>query len=315
VLGSNCTFAWDGTSAAGSTSVIYNGSYLGNTYIIRTGWQGSKNGIEDVKNATPNLKLWDKSTTGSVSPGLSANATYAPSSAETALEIGFSDCYAPTFGLTATTYDKKVGVLPFRWYVNNGTSGIDNITSAAVQKLYSANNAKKSLLTGLASDNSTLVYAVGRDSDSGTRFISMAESGRGNKATPQMRSVTISNNSITTTPASSHTGYSSGSSVKNALNATCTVGAIVGYVGASDVPTSGVLLKWNGVTYSDDNIKNGSYTMWSYLHMNYETLSTEAQAFADALETALLANPGTGVLKESDMAVTRSADAGVISSK
>jgi len=316
VLGSNCTFVWDGTtSAAGATSVIYNGSYNGNNYIIRTGWQGSKNGVEDVVNATPCLKLWDKSTTGSVSPGTNtANATYAASSAETALEIGFSDCFAATFGLTATTTDKKVGVLPFRWFCNNGTTGIDNITAAAVKKLYTSNNAKKSLLTGLASDNSTSVYAVGRDSDSGTRYVSMAESGKGNVLTPAMRSVTIVSGAITAT-ASSHAGYSSGSSVKNAMNATYSGGVVVGYVGASDTPTGGVLLKWNGVPYTDDNIKNGSYTMWSYLHMNYQTLDANTQAFADALEAAILANPGSGVLQESVMAVSRTADAGVLSSK
>ena len=65
------TLAWNGGSnAAGATRVIYKGTYLGNSVIIRTYWSGSAAGIRDIANA-PQLNTLYFATTTDTSGGLS----------------------------------------------------------------------------------------------------------------------------------------------------------------------------------------------------------------------------------------------------
>jgi len=309
LLGANCTYAYDGTSSASAaSSAIYHGTNGGNAYIIRTYWAGSVNGIEDVRAGTQQNKLITTTTLGLVGGQNISSPTFASVSADTAFEIGFSDVFASTVAQTATTVEDEVAVLPFKWYTNNGTTGITNITPSIVRALYQSSELPKSVFTGSASDNSTFVWPIGRNSDSGTRATANAESGYGNVATVDQYTATVVSGAITAKTATGNTGYSSGSSVKNVMNATSAVGAYIGYLGASDFAAGGVSLKWNGVDYSDAAIQNGSYTFWGYLHMNRMTLTGNALAFYNALKTDLIATPGSPLLTISSMKVERAAD-------
>ena len=311
----NCTYAYDGTSsAAAASSAIYHGTYGGNAYIIRTFWAGSVNGIEDVRNGTQQIKLIDKSILGTSGGSNTNPATYAAASAETAFEIGFSDVFASTIGQTATTVEDEVGVITFKWYANNGSTGITNITPSMVRTLYSASELPKSVFTGNSSDTTT-VFPIGRNSDSGTRATAMAESGYGNIGTVDQYTATVASGAVSAIAASGNSGYSSGSSVKSVINATYSGGTIIGYLGASDFAASGVSLKWNGVDYSDAAIQNGSYTFWGYLHQNSMTLTGNTLAFYTALQGALVTTPGTGLLTIASMNVYRDADGAPVSPK
>jgi hypothetical protein len=304
----NETYAYNGTSSASAAaSAIYHGTYAGNTYIIRTFWAGSVNGIEDVRLGTQQTALIDKTVLGNSGGQNIASPTFAPASAETAFEIGFSDIFASTIGQTATTVEDEVAVITFKWFANEGSTGISNITPSMVRTIYGAAEVPKSLFTGNSSDTST-VYPVGRNSDSGTRGTAMAESGYGNIVAVDQNTATIVSGAITAIVPSGNTGYSSGSSVKNVMNATYAGGTAIGYLGASDFAAEGVALKWNGVDYSEAAIQNGSYTFWGYLHQNRMTLTGNALAFYTGLKGAMETTPGTGLLTVGSMNVQRDAD-------
>jgi hypothetical protein len=233
-----------------------------------------------------------------------ASPTLAPASAETVQEIGYSDIFASTVNQTAADVEDEVGVITFRWYANNGSAGITNITPGLVRQLYASSEAPKWLFTGNPADTGT-VYPIGRNDDSGTRGTAMAESGYGNVATVDQYTATLSGSVVTGIVPSGNAGYSSGSSVKNAMNATYSGGILIGYLGASDFASSGVELTWNGVPYSTANIQNGSYSFWGYLHMNrMNSLTGAALNFYNALKTDIINTPvDTGLLEINSMNV------------
>jgi len=309
----NCTYAYDGTSGSPSkaTHAIYHGSYGGNDYIVRTYWSGSVNGITPVTAGTQLDATFIATTVTGTSGGeFVSSPTFAAASADTIEHIGYSDIFASTVNVPAANEEDEVAVITFKWYANEGTTGIDNITPGLVRSLYGSSEAPKSLFTGNASDTTT-VFPIGRDSSSGTRGTAMAESGYGNVANVDQYTATVSGNVVTAINYVSNGGSTSGSYVKAAMNSTYADGSLIGYLGASDFATSGgVELKWNGVAYSTTAIQNGQYSFWGYLHMNrMNTLTGNGLAFYNALKTNISADPrDAGVLTISTMAVARDAD-------
>jgi hypothetical protein len=97
------------------------------------------------------------------------------------------------------------------------------------------------------------------------------------------------------------------------MNATYSGGTLIGYLGVSDFASSGVSLSYNGVAYSDANIKNGPYTFWSFLHMNSMSLSGNTATFFDALKTSIRTNAASSsMIKLTDMLVNRDADGAAV---
>lgn len=309
----NCTYAYDGTSGKPEKAAraIYHGTNGGKSYTIRTFWSGSVNGITPVRNAEQLTQLIDKSVIGTGAGQFIASPTLAPQSAETVQEIGFADIFASTVNVAATDVEDEVAVITFKWYANEGTLDIDNITPGMVRNLYGAGSMKKSLFTGNAS-HTTNVWPIGRDASSGTRGTAMAESGYGNVANVSQYTATVDGNGTVTARAFvGNGGYDSGSSVANVMNATYSVGTLIGYLGASDFATAGAVeLKWNGVTYSTTAIQNGQYSFWGYLHMNCMfSLIGDGLDFYNALKTDISNDPkDTGVLNIGTMGVARDAD-------
>jgi hypothetical protein len=310
---SGCTYAYDGTSGSPSkaTHAIYHGSYGGNPYIVRTFWSGSVNGITPVTAGTQlDATFIDTSVTGLSGGQFIASPTLAAASANTIQNIGYSDIFASTVNVAAPNVEDEVAVITFKWYANEGTTGIDNITPGLVRNLYASSEAPKSLFTGNPEDTTT-VYPIGRNADSGTRGTAMAESGYGNVASVDQYTATESGGVVTGITPSGNSGFSSGSSVKTVMNATYAGGILIGYLGASDFATAGAVeLKWNGVAYSTDAIRNGQYSFWGYLHMNrMNTLSGNGLSFYNALKTNISADPkDSGVLVIDTMNVARDAD-------
>ena len=232
----------------------------------------------------------------------------ASASAATALEIGFSDVFASTVAKIPTDVEDEVAIIPFKWFANKGTTAITNITPGLVRQLYSSGEAKLSLFTGNSSDTS-VVYPVGRNSDSGTRATAMAESGYGNVVTVSQYSPTTASDVVSSLGGAANTGFSSGSSLKAVMNSTFGSGILIGYLGASDFAANGVPLKWNGVDYSEANIKAGLYTMWGYLHQNrMNSLSGNGLGFYNALKTQIESTSTSGLLKTTEMQSARDAD-------
>jgi len=305
------TYAYDGTSsAAKATRAIYHGTYNGQAYIIRTFWSGSVNGITPVVAGTQLDQFIDTSVLGTSGGENIVSPTLAPASANTVQQVGFSDIFASTVNETPADVEDEVGVITFKWYANKGSTGITNITPGLVRFIYGSSEALLSQFTGNPSDNGISVFPLGRNNSSGTRGTAMAESGYGNVVAVDQYTATASGGVVTALTPSGNDGSSSGSGVKNALNATYGGGVLIGYVGASDFAVDGVELTWNGVAYSAQAIQEGEYSFWGYLHMNrMNSLTGVGLSFYNGLNTSIEATPmDDGLLQRSTMNVARDAD-------
>ena len=73
-----------------------------------------------------------------------------------------------------------VALAGFKWVASKGApTGLANITPQLAQALWGNGTLPLALFTSSAADEGTLVYATGRDPDSGTRATAFAESGIG----------------------------------------------------------------------------------------------------------------------------------------
>jgi hypothetical protein len=324
------TLAWNGgSSASGATRVIYNGTYGGNSVTIRTFWSGSAAGVRDVSNQVQlAASYFDKTTdtsAGTTAAGVNIpSPTLAPASAETVSEIGFSDVFQSSTAFTTNTLvdETKVGVIPFKFFRNNGSSSLlTNMTPGLHNNLYKAlGEAPLSMFTGNAAQSGITVYATGRDEFSGTRITCLAETGAGVFSTLNQYTGTVTSGAATLNFVGNG-GYASGSGVSGLLSATYSGGIIVGYLGASDWATAvsggAQELAYNGVTLgaNSDLIRNGQYSFWGYLHQSRMTLTSTSLTFYNALAAALKLAPGSGLVLEGTMNVERAADGAAITPK
>ena len=313
LLGS-LTYAYAGTSGHPSkaTRAIYSGTYNGQSYIVRTYWQGSVEGITPIVDGLQSDQLMDVSVLSSATSGgtFVASPTLAPASASTTMNIGYSDIFASTVNVTAPAVEDEVAVITFKWYANEGSAGIANLSPSLVNEIYGSSESPLSMFTGDPDDAVTTVFPIGRNSSSGTRGTAMAVSGYGNVVAVDQYTATVANGVVTALVPAGNGGFGSGSSVKGVMNATYSGGVLIGYLGASDFAAEGVELTWCGQTWSTANIQNGKYDFWGYLHMNrMNTLDAVQLSFYDGLKYAIIANPlDSGVLTISSMNVGRSAD-------
>ncbi len=175
-----------------------------------------------------------------------------------------------------------VGVVPFVWMrtpsAAANVSALNNMTPALANLLYGNGTLPLAMWSGLASDESFLVYAAGRDPDSGTRLTTFAETGLGANATvrqyhplaqdttatgiSQAGSITSVEVFPTTTVANlgqtfynGNAGEASGGILAGYMAkgfATANPGAMVAYSGTGDasgaIQKGAQILPWNGVS-------------------------------------------------------------------
>jgi hypothetical protein len=320
------TYAHDNASTPTSaTRAIYNGTFGGNAYTIRTFWAGSVNGVRDVAQGIQQSQFLATSIVGTAAGQPSVSSPLAPTSAQTVPEIGFSDVFqnSTEFTSPALTIEDEVGIIPFKWYKNDGASAsLTNINSLNAQSLYgSLGELAMSQFTGVPADNTKVVYATGRNADSGSRLTVMADIGYGLYTPVNQFTFTVTSGAITANAFAGNSGYGSGSNVAGVLAATWnTDSAVVGYLGSSDWATAdtggATALSYNGVPYSVQAVQEGQYTLWGYLHMNRMALTGNALAFYNALRNEITANPGALLIKDDvSMKVRREGDGAPIGSK
>src|SRR5208282_3102335 len=194
ILAPTTTFGYSSTTLGASNQAIFTGTTVTGSIpvIIKTSFSGSVDGLLVL---TKGLPVPDaaigvaggwlvNSTPQSVAPGTaSVPATYDP--AVTA-DASFSDSFqgstiasSPAL-VGANGYAAGVvGVVPFEWVRNAGSPAtITNVTSLLAQAAL-AGGVPLTLFSGLPADSSTNVIVFGRDSDSGTRLETFAETGYG----------------------------------------------------------------------------------------------------------------------------------------
>ena len=238
----------------------------------------------------------------------------------------------------ATSGVTGVAVVPFVFARNNTAQGakITNISDNQAQTLLTSGFAALSYLTGNPGDAASTCYISGRNYLSGTRTTVFADTLFGittsgaqyhnsasytvNNATQAAtRGADVAGATKFTATAgiftASQAGWSSGSDVRKDMNNTSSANAFVGYMGIGD-STSLTLpaqkLTYNGVAFSLDAVRNGSYTLWTYEQLFSVSGDTSAAVvtFQPALQSALETELSTSVLAStiSAMTVNRSSD-------
>ncbi len=335
------TSAHAGSSLTGANQAIIKGNLLagGAPVTVRLNFTGSAAGVNQVVNrATLQVSFFRESVLPSSGNAPGVSFTTAANIENSAAEIGYSDVFQSTtsFKLPVLLAEDEVAVIPFQFFKHsNGNPNLVNISSQFVRALYGAGGAvPMSLATGNPLDAANTIYAIGRDASSGTRITTFAEVATSQTAVSQYQPTTTQTNGTGSVIALGNTtasGFTSGSFVANVLNSTYgdgTTETIIGYLGASDWPVitatnpaadNAVALSFNGVPYSLDNLRNGSYTFWGYLHQfnngfaGFTTAdATVAGAFYESLRAGLESAPGSGVEPISAMLVSRDADGAVI---
>jgi len=316
----------------GADKQIIKGILGTNSVIVRASWSGSAAGVRDV--AQNNSSVWFPVTTINTTTFNNTGINMANNTANTVqdvAEIAFSDVFqSSTIYKSPTLTDNYAGIIPFKFYASaDAPVAVNNLTALQAQYLWNQGYIPLAMITGAAADQGAYAYATGRDPESGTRITAMAEVGYGVFNAVQQYRPTIASGAVTSvelwpagTYAEGNGGYTSGSSVKTALsaNAYTNGNGLISYLGSSDWnPTGNKEMSYNGNLYTADNVKQGKYTFWGYLHqMGQPTVVGPAaptsvlKTFYGSLLTAVQADT-TWLVKTSEMAVSRTSDGGLIS--
>lgn len=348
-------YGFAGTSISNANHAIFSGNIDGQPFIIRTSQSGSTAGIRDVVQAnslvylktdlvgTADLSISGVQIAASIGAATTANKT------ETAIaRFSFSDVdQAISNNPTPVLPGAPVGVVPFVFIANVGApAGLTAMTDQLHEAQWSTGQLPLSMYTGNPADTK-LVLNTGRSNGSGTRATILAETQYGpfrnvvqwggpddntNVAGPE------GTGTVSSLALRGNGGYSSNSFVRQNLARTSTNVTvdgtpgqdvvIVSYLTLSDAvaisdvsgPGTGVgakALTYNGVAYSEDNVKNGKYSLWGYQQF-YGPIGITGgeQTFFDSFTAAIPAtlNPLSTGIAIPDMNVTRNGgDGGLIS--
>jgi hypothetical protein len=220
-----------------ATESVFVGNINGanNPVTIQCAWAGSVGGVKTI---VQDIKLTNWMSSSNVTSDTVALVSAPAYDAKALADITMSDTkQSSTPFPTPQLSGFQVGVVPFIWLKSNGApSSLTNITALLGRAVLSG-GARLSQFTGVSTDTA-MVYAVGRDQDSGTRVAALADSGYGSLTNPvQFRlngsgSVTTAetypaNTVLGTTYPIATSGYSGGGNVVSALNLTGSISAPV----------------------------------------------------------------------------------------
>jgi len=317
VFTNSATYAGDGSSGTASkeTYMNFTGTLVGNGSTVTTihcSWSGSEAGILNVaSNGVSQAYFMPNTVTGDTTSNTNSIALANVDLCLADNAQSFSRTKTPT--LTGT----KIGVITFEWVRNNGlwsagsSSGLTNLTDSAIQAALSG-GCRLADFTGNAADTS-FVYVMGRDNQSGTRVNAYGDCGYGIFTPPQQIEVDSSGNMINlgTSTGNGYTGdygYSSGGTLagqmgKNTTATTDQVNSVTGfsviaYLGISDATTAlgnagTAALSYNGVPFSAAAVINGQYPFWGYEYV-YKSPSASASGVVAYNRLAKLATLNTG---------------------
>ena len=338
-------FAFDttgGITSAGSTNrAIYRGTVPGitGTVIVRASWSGSTAGIAAVAAGTAVQVL---KTTTAMSTAGTGFAAVAGDFETSPASFAFSDvAQAASTTLSPTLTGTTVGVVPFQFVANQSAwnhAGMTNMNDQIMKALYSTSEVTLKFFTGAAADTKR-VLAVGRNNSSGSRATVLGETQYGffNAVQQFQNNQTTQHNgsgAIDRIDFAGNNGNSSNSFLANLMKGTSTAVDLydagtayednVDCLLVTDLTQSDVLLavadpdgvgpllgakalSYNGVTYSEAAVKNGSYTLWGYQWL-YQAPSITASetTFKTVFLSTIPANLGSAAIPIPSMIVTRS---------
>jgi hypothetical protein len=339
MLGGNgvTQYAFTGTQGIGGTNrAIFKGTmaaFPGDEIIVKASWSGSTQGIKDVADQTAVQVL--KSSVSMSTSGV--NNAGASGDFETALpRWSFSDVDKfLSERPNATLGGGPVGVVPFMFVAGEGApAGITNMTDQLHSTLWSTGSMPASMFTGNSSD-STAVLATGRNNGSGTRATILAETGYGAFTNVVQYNASFTGNrtgagDLTAISEFGNSGHSSNSGVRDLVTRnrnTLTFdgegidAVFVSYLTISDAVSAtgyqqatgsisggegAIPMTYNGVRYSEANVKNGAYSLWGYQQFYQAAGPTASETtFDTAFRAAIPNNMGTAGIPIPQMTVVR----------
>lgn len=312
----------DGTAAVNIATAdrsIFVGTVAGlGTVTVRCSWSGSTAGIASVLNATTvqvpltttALAVGNAQLVGGVN-GISGFEAVVPKYSFSDVAQAASNTPSPALNGT------QVGVVPFMFLAQEGApASFTNMTDQLFASLYGTGSTPLSLFTGNAADEGVLVLPTGRNTGSGTRVTILAETGYGFGTPVSQFQPTIAGGFVTALGNPSNNGYSSNSNVRTVLETPMSEDfggefLFAGYLTISDalqaITAGAAELTYNGVAYSEENVKNGSYSLWGYQWFyNADGLSADETTFLNTFVAEIPANLGTAGIPIPEMKVTRS---------
>ncbi len=213
------------------------------SYFVQTSWSGSAQGVQGVSNRVTARFLPAAATSNTAAdPRNTSNPadTHIP-------DICFADCQQSSTNFTANSLatNSKVGVVTFIFAASNGFPTGQSMTKQAFEYTFTGlGYVPLSTYNGNATQADaahSIVYATGRDPDSGTRITTLAEIGHGvANAVTQWHPVINGSHQVTslaTYPGTatingytytSGTGESSGSTLRAFLTSTLTAASTGG---------------------------------------------------------------------------------------
>lgn len=338
-------YCWVGSTGEsgflGSNRIIAEGTIGGQAYIIRTNQTGSTAGIRDVALAqTPTNEYLDVTATAAdrivggqpVDPAGKTEAGVIPRFSFSDVSQDISNTPSPVLPGAA------VGVVPFVFVANVGApAGLTNMTDQLHEAQWSLGELPLSMYTGNAADTKSVLNG-GRSDGSGTRatilsetqygpFRNLVQWGGTNDATGGV-SGDEGTGAITELALLGNGGQNSNRWVRKFLARTSTNVTVDGTPGqdivfvsyltlsdASAITTvtggAGVgarALTYNGMAYTEDNVKNGRYTLWGYQQFYKAANPTAGEdIFFDAFTAAIppTLDPLVTGIPIPDMNVTR----------
>jgi hypothetical protein len=343
-------YAWVGAAGpsgfTGSNQIIVEGFIGAQPYIIRTSQSGSTQGIQNVAlQTTPPTPFLDIALTAADRTTSGTNISAAGKTvAGVIARFAFSDVSQdisnnPTPVLPGT----GVGVVPFIFVANVGAPvGLTAMTDQLHEAQWSLGQLPLSMYTGNPLDTK-LVLNTGRNNGSGTRATILAETQYGpfrtivqwggpSDATSNITGPEGPTGTVDTLVSLGNNGFSSNSFVRKLLARTSTAVSVAGgpaqdivlvsYLTLSDAaaitaPAIGAkALTYNGVSYSENNVKNGAYTLWGYQQFyGSADITAPETIFFNAFVAAIQPNldPLATGIRTSEMNVTRNGgDGGII---
>ncbi|HSI16018.1 MAG TPA: hypothetical protein VK961_28475 [Chthoniobacter sp.] len=289
-------FIWTGGSMAGFGAVTVKATYT-----------GSGNGIQTVAASGTGTPLTvafvnDAFVNGGADPVSTASGidNHVP-------DFAFSDVFPGATDFTSDNgyddlVDNKVAICTFKWIASKNFPAGLSVDPQFLQYLFTAGKAPLSFLTGNSSDEHAVIFATGRDPDSGTRITAFADSGVGISTPVLQYKPVISAGAVTShalypiqtingvsTGTAGNSGESSGATLRGNLTATLptsgltdeaagtTAAYYISYLGIKDaasVAANTTELAYKGVLYGTNStastvpmVQEGKYSFWSYEHI------------------------------------------------
>lgn len=337
-------YAFIGTSGvAGTNRAIFKGTmaaFPGDEIIVRASWSGSTQGIKDVADqaAIQFLDVTNPMSTAGINLGQGAAA--APVYTTAVAQWSFSDVdkllsERPNYSFNGG----PVGVVPFMFLAGEGApAALNNMTDQLHEALWKTGTLPIALFTQDTSDLTTVI-ATGRNNGSGTRATILAETRYGAFTNVVQYNATYTGTRTDAYPTGrllaisefGNSGNASNSGVRELLTRSAQGltfggqafdGLFVSYLTISDansaITEGAQAMKYNGVTFSAANVKNGSYTLWGYQQFYRDSDATAQQiTFDEAFRTAIPSTlDGVNAIPLTEMPVNRSGgDGGLVQPK